>query len=242
MRWRGTARRTIPFVVAATGGFLVAYVIVALFIFPAKLVSSDVPVPNVTGIGYRDAVARLEQAGFKAAKGEQRYQNGTPEGAVLAQSPAPGSIEPRGATVVLDLSRGQRRIEVPRVVGLTLQQAELLVGNAGLQVGQVTETGNDAPRGQVLSSSPAPGTRVPVPSPVNLTVSAGPPSVIVPDVTGQDYASARSLLLQLGFRLGQVTTDTSSAFPPQTVIAQSPAANGRASAGTVINLTISGGP
>lgn len=241
MRGRGLARRGIPYVVAATGGFLLAYLIVALFVFPARLISSDGPVPNVTGIGYDSATARLKRAGFKPAKGEQRYTTAAPEGAVLAQNPMPGALEPKGTSVVLDVSRGQRTGEVPRLVGLTRQQAELAIQNAGLDVGDVTSTKNDAPRGQVLSSSPDGGARVPIPSVVGLVVSDGPSSVRIPDVTGQDYAAARSLLAQLGFVVGAVRVDSTSTFPANTVIGQTPAANSAAAAGATVTLTISGG-
>lgn len=240
-RGRGMARRSIPYLAAATGGFVLAYLVVALFIFPARLVSSDLPVPNVTGIDWAAAKAKLETAGFKVARGEQRYTTGAPEGAILSQSPAPGSIEPKGSAVVLDVSRGQRSGEVPRLVGLTRQQAEMAIQNAGLDIGDVTAMADDAPRGQVLSTSPEAGARVPIPSAVSLVVSDGPGTVHVPDVTGQDYASARSLLGQLGFVVGRVTVDTASTFPPNTVVGQSPAANSSAPAGATITLTIAGG-
>lgn len=242
MKGRGRARRGIPYVVAATGGFLLAYLIVALFIFPAKLISSDQPVPNVTGIGYDSAIARLKRAGFKPKRGERRYTNGEPEGTVLSQSPVAGGVEPKGTAVVLDVSRGQRTGEVPTLVGLTRQQAELAIQNAGLDVGDVTEIENDAPRGQVLSSSPDGGARVPIPSVVSFVVSDGPATVRIPDVTGQDYAAARSLLSQLGFAVGAVQVDSTSILPPNTVIGQTPAAHSAAPAGTTVTLTISAAP
>jgi serine/threonine-protein kinase len=239
---RKLGRRIRPFVVTAASGFLSAYLLVALFIFPNRSDASDQPVPNVTGLAYTDAAAKLEQAGFKAARGEQRYQATAPKGAVLAQTPEPGTVEPRGTTVVLDLSRGQQMGEVPRVVGLTQQQAEMEIGNAGLDVGEVSTLKSDAPRGQVLASSPVAGKSVPLPSPVNLTVSEGPATVMIPDVMGQDYAHARMLLTQLGFKVGHVTVDSSGRFTPNTVIGQSPAANSSAPAGTTISLTIAGTP
>jgi serine/threonine-protein kinase len=242
VKWRKLGRRARPFVVTAAGGFLSAYLLVALFIFPNRSVASDQPVPNVTGIAYTEAVERLAQAGFKAAKGEQRYQATAPKGAVLAQTPEPGTIEPKGATVVLDLSRGQQLGEVPRLVGLTQQQAEIALGNAGLDVGEVSTLKSNAPRGQVLASSPVAGKSVPLPSPVNLTVSEGPATVMVPDVMGQDYNQARALLFQLGFQVGHVTVDSSGRFAPNTVIGQSPAASSNAPAGTTVSLTISGTP
>lgn len=242
MKWRGAARRTIPYLVSATSGFLLAYLIVALFVFPTTLISSDRSVPNVTGISYRDATAKLKQAGFRAVKGEQRYQTGVPEGAVLAQTPLPGSVEVEGTTIVLDVSRGQRMIDVPRVTGMTREQAQVVIETAGLSVGDVQEAASDAPRGQIVSTDPAGGAHAPLPSPVNLTVSAGPATVTIPDITGQDYASARSLLGQLGFLVGSVALDTTSTLPPNTVVSQTPAAHSTAPAGSTITLTISGRP
>jgi beta-lactam-binding protein with PASTA domain len=242
VKWRGLARRAIPYVVSATSGFLLAYLLVAMFIFPAKLISGDTKVPNVVGLSYGDASKRLSTAGFVVVKGGQRYHSSAPSGLVLGQNPLPDATAPKGSRVVLDVSRGQPRGEVPMLVGLTRPQAELALQSAGLAVGEVTEVRNSSPRGQVLSSYPPEGSRVPVPSAVKLRVSSGPPTVNVPDVTVQGYAEARSLLGQLGFVVGTVTVDSSGRFPPNTVIAQSPAAGRPVAAGSTINLTIAGSP
>lgn len=242
MSWRTAVRRPVPYLAAATGGFLLAYVIVALFVFPATLVATDVHVPNVTGLPFPDASALLAKAGLTAARGEQRYDNSAPAGAVLAQNPLPGAVQPKGGSVVLDVSRGQRMVEVPRLVGLTRAQAQQTLENVGLEVGTVTQTDNDAPAGQVLATAPAAGTRVPAPSPVSFTVSDGPAAVSIPDVTGQDYAAARTLLAQLGFAVGTVTYDTTSALPAGAVVAQTPAAGSPAHPGATIDLTLAGHP
>ena len=242
MSLRGGSRRAIPYLAAAAGGFGAAYLIVAFFVFPASLSSADVPVPNVTGLPYADASARLVQSGFRAAKGEQRYDNTAPEGTVLAQNPLPDAVESRGARVVLDLSRGQRMVEVPRVVGMTLPQARQTIESTGLDVGDVTGKDDPAARGTVLASGPLGGTRVPVPSPVALTVSNGPATVTIPDVVGQDYAAARTLLQQLGFAVGEVSVDSTSALPANSVISQSPGAGTTAAAGDTIALVIARHP
>jgi beta-lactam-binding protein with PASTA domain len=184
----------------------------------------------------------LAKAGLKVARGEQRYDNTAPSGSVLAQNPPPGGKQPAGFTVVLDVSRGQRLIEVPRLVGLTRQQAQQTLENAGLEMGVVSQADNDAPLGQVLSTSPAAGARVPVPSPVSFTVSAGPAAVSIPDITGQDVNAARALLTQLGFVVGAVTYDSTSNLPPNAVISQTPAAGSPAHAGARIDITLAGRP
>jgi beta-lactam-binding protein with PASTA domain len=241
-KWRKRLRTLAPYLVSAVAGFALAYLIVAVFIFPSTSVASDLSVPNVTGLAFDDATAKLHDAGFKVSRGERRYDATAPAGQVLGQTPIPGTTEPKGATVVLDVSRGQRSVEVPRVVGLTREQAIAAIENAGLEVGEVSQVENAAPRGQVLLSSPVGGAKAPTPSSVNLTVSDGPATLTVPDLIGQDYGQARSLLSQLGFEVGNVTYEANPAFRDNTIIGQTPAANSSAPAGTTIQLTVAGQP
>ena len=241
-RWRKLLRAAAPYLAAAVGGFAIAYFIVAVFIFPPTTAASDLSVPNVTGLSFDSATARLHDEGFKVSRGERRYDATAPSGQVLAQSPNPGTTEPKGATVVLDVSRGQRSVEVPRVVGLTREQATAELDDACLEVGEVKSVENAAPRGQVLLSSPVGGAKAPTPSNVDLTVSDGPATLTVPDLIGQDYGQARSLLGQLGFEVGDVKYEANPAFRANTVIGQTPAANSSASAGTTIQLTVAGQP
>lgn len=241
-KWLGRLRTAAPYLVSAVAGFVLAYLIVAVFIFPPNSVASDLSVPNVTGLSFDDATAKLHDEGFKVSRGERRFDATAPAGQVLGQTPIPGTTEPKGATVVLDVSRGQRSVEVPRVVGLTREQATAAIEEAGLEVGEVNQVENAAPRGQVLLSSPVGGARAPTPSSVNLTVSDGPGTLTVPDLIGQDFGQARSLLGQLGFEVGKVTYENNPAFRENTVIGQTPAANSSAPAGTTIQLTVAGQP
>lgn len=242
MRWRGGARRGLPYVIAATAGFVFAYLIVAFFVFPATIIPSDRKVPNVVGLRSDEAVTRLRTDGFRTSTGEQRYHASAPAGTVLEQEPPGGAVEAKGAEIVLHVSAGQRRGDVPNVVGMTRQQAELAIENAGLEVGDVEEIRTGTPRGQVTASRPVAGTRVPIPSPVTLTVSIGPASVDMPDVVGENYSRARSVLEQLGLRIGDVTVDSTSLALGNTVIAQSPAAGRAVGAGSRVTLTLSGRP
>ena len=237
--WRGLARRSLPYLIAATGGFVLAYLVVALVIFPARLIPSDRKVPNVVGMPYDDAARRLQIDGFRVTTRDQRFSTAAPAGAVLEQSPAPGTEVPRGETVALDVSRGQRQGEVPPLIGLTVAQAEQALENEGLNLGEVTEREDVAPRGQVIASTPPSATRVPVPSVVTLVVSAGPRTVQLPDVVGQSGSQARALLQQLGFRVA-VQVDSFSSMPAGAVVDQDPAGGRSVRAGSRVTLTVSG--
>jgi serine/threonine-protein kinase len=238
VNWRATSRRLLPYALVAAGGFLVAYLIVAFVIFPPQIIPDDAKVPQVVGLLYDEAVTRLEAAGFKAKQGEERFVELAPKTTVLAQSPPPGATEPRGTEILLDVSAGQRQIQVPSVVGLAQAVAEDAIDKAGLEVGDVKEQESPSARGAVLSTDPAVGTLVAPSTRVDLVVSSGPPAVNAPDVVGQPYASARAMLEQVGLQVGDVTTDSLSTATPQTVISQTPAAGSRVAPGTKISLSI----
>jgi eukaryotic-like serine/threonine-protein kinase len=238
---RGTARRSIPYLVAIMSGFLLAYLIVAFFIFPAHLVTSDTKVPNVVGQTYEAAVAQLRKAGFVPQRGEQRFTAGAASGQVLGQTPLPDAVEPRGTRIVLDVSQGQRTATVPQIIGMTRQQAELALQNSGLEAGDVTQRESPTPRGQVLSSTPAAGQKTPLPSEVSFVVSSGPGQLAVPDVTGQTYSSAAQLLMQVGFRVAPAQLDTITVGAPEgTVTGQDPIGNEPAPPGVTVRLRVAG--
>jgi eukaryotic-like serine/threonine-protein kinase len=240
---RGSARRSIPYLVAIMSGFLLAYLIVAFFIFPAHLVTSDTKVPNVVGQTYEAAAAQLKKGGFVPQRGEQRFTAGAASGQVLGQTPLPDAVEPRGTRIVLDISQGQRTATVPQIIGMTRQQAELALQNAGLEAGDVTQRESPTPRGQVLSSLPAAGQRTPQPSEVSFVVSSGPAQLAVPDVTGQSYASAAQLLMQVGFRVAPAQLDTVTLGAPEgTVTSQDPIGNEPAPPGVTVRLRVAGAP
>lgn len=240
MIWRGWARRLIPYVIAATAGFLIAYLIVAFMIFPAGLVPNDELVPNVVGMTYDDAARRLDRVGFKAERGQSRFHTTVPQGSVLSQNPPSGGRELRGTTITLEVSGGQRFVVVPTLTGLTRGDAEVALDVAGLEVGDIIERPGKAPRGEVIETSPAPGARVTVPSRVSLVLSGGPGDIEMPDVVGSSLPDARLTIQQLGLRLRNIDYDPASSSSDGTVISQTPAAGARAPSGTGVSLRVAG--
>jgi beta-lactam-binding protein with PASTA domain len=94
----------LPFAVTAAAGFVLAYLVVYLFVFPSRLVPDDRPVPDVRGRLADDAERALRDAGFAPRTGERRIDASLAPGTVVTQTPPPGASRPRGAAVVLDVS------------------------------------------------------------------------------------------------------------------------------------------
>lgn len=239
MNWRAAPRTAFPYLLTAAGGFLLAYVLIFLFAFPAEVIPDDADVPNVVGLMYSDAAQRIEKAGFQAVQGESRFHPRAPEGTVLQQDPPAESTQKRGIDVRLAVSAGQRSAPVPQVTGLSEQQARVAIANAGFELGTVRREASDQPRGSIIASTPPAGEMLQLPAVVSIVVSDGPAIVIAPDLVGRTLPDARSMLEQIGLRIGGVGRDTSSFQPENTILSQSPPAGQAVSAGGRINVTVS---
>lgn len=239
MNWRAAPRRAFPYLIAAVGGFLISYVAVFLFAFPAEVLPDDGILPNVVGKTFENASAILQKAGFPAQQGETRFHKTIPANVVLQEDPPAGSRQKRGTAVVLALSGGQRSAEVPVTTNMSQQQARISIENTGLTLGTVTEQLGDQPRGLVIASSPPAGTKVQLPGSVDIVMSKGPAVVQVPDLYGRTVGEARSMIEQLGLRVAGISRDTSSLQPENTVIRQLPSAGQTVSAGGPVSLTVS---
>ena len=239
MNLRALPRRAFPYLIAAVGGFLIAYVVVFFFAFPAEVVPDDGILPNVVGKTFEDASALLQKAGFPAQQGETRFHRTIAANVVLQEDPPAGSRQKRGTSVVLALSGGQRSAEVPVVTNMSQQQARIAIENTGLIMGTATEQLSDLPRGLVVASSPPAGTKIELPGSVDIVLSKGPATIQVPDLYGRSIGEARSMIEQLGLRIAGISRDTSSLQPENTIIRQLPEAGRTVSAGGPVSLTVS---
>ena len=64
---------------------------------------------------------------------EEVFDRNIPEGAVVSQSPANGTLT-RGGTVTLTISKGPRMVEVPSYIGKQAAEAKRALEGLGFQV------------------------------------------------------------------------------------------------------------
>ncbi|HRX60209.1 MAG TPA: PASTA domain-containing protein [Candidatus Competibacter sp.] len=175
-----------------------------------------------------------------------------PAGKVAAQVPTAGTSIGYNTTVNLVVSSGsQPPVVAPRVVGLTLADATVVINNVGLTVGFVSrQTSNTVEEGRVISQNPLMTASVPVGWPVNLVVSLGPipedpaarPQTLVPDLTGLTLAAATTKLIEANLQVGLVSNQRSAEVPAGQVIRQSPASDSTVAISSKVNLVMSFGP
>ncbi|MFE0820587.1 Stk1 family PASTA domain-containing Ser/Thr kinase [Streptomyces sp. NPDC058847] len=102
----------------------------------ALVVSKGGPidVPDVTGDDLADARAELTEAGLKVKVADEQVNSEHDKGQVARQTPGPGSRAAEGDTVTLTVSKGPEMIEVPDVVGDSVDDAKRKLEDAGFEV------------------------------------------------------------------------------------------------------------
>lgn len=133
---------------------------------------------------------------------------------------------------------------VPNVMGLTPEEAETVLKNAGLVLGYTSERCSfTTPIGRIITQSPMPGLHIPPGSSVDIVISTGPcPSNIVPDVIGILLSTAIDEITYAGLTVGTVSEECSDTVPSGYVISQDPIGGALVSPETPVNLVVSSGP
>ncbi len=104
-----------------------------------------VKVPDLRGFSVRQARLNLEAVGFKLGDLEWTTADSLPEKVVVFSYPRSGTEIPYGSDVNLMVNRGpyQQTIFVPRLIGLSLDEARARLEEKGLKVGLVTRVINE---------------------------------------------------------------------------------------------------
>jgi beta-lactam-binding protein with PASTA domain len=201
--------------------------------------SGEVNTPNVVGQTLADAEAILAGKGLHVAQpiGEE-YSTKVPKGSVIRQEPTADILLKKGDSVSLVASLGIHYVNVPtQLVGLTQAEAKTALRAAGLKVGAVVPRNSDAPVGQVLSTDPPSGSKVPQGSAITLFVSNA--MVKVPDVVGKDLTTAEGLLQQAGFTVVErPAPEFDKRRPENVVVSQTPSGGTFAQSGPDHPVTV----
>jgi serine/threonine-protein kinase len=202
------------------------------------VVSTGVPkssVPDVRGQQLGDAVSNLGKVQLQA-KIAYVYSD-KPQNVVVGESPAPDSQVPQGTEVRINVSKGLKPVPVPNVTGQPFANAKSALQGQGFTVVR-TDIQSTQPKGQVISTDPAAGTEVPRGSKITVSVSKGPGTTQVPDVTQQNQSDATTILKQAGFSVGVVYQPTTDPSGDGIVLSQDPIGGSNGTAGETVVITV----
>jgi serine/threonine-protein kinase len=219
--------------------FITGYVLITFLFFPGFGRSAIVTVPDLTDRSAGSADRALDRLGLEMQRGGTMPNARVRQGRVLMQSPLPGEEVARGSTVRIVLSAGPEVRQVPVIQGMARAEIIGLLQRHGFRVA-VRRVSDRRESGTILGLIPAAGQRAAVGSIVVILISNGPPFVRVPPVVGLASADARARLQAVGFEVGRLGYDPSSAEPAGTVVAQTPVAGDSLRQGSGVRLTLAG--
>jgi serine/threonine-protein kinase len=201
--------------------------------------NATVQVPFVQGITEGLARDKITNAGLEPIV-QRRPSEKVPLGIVFDQNPEGGNHANKGDQVVLTVSLGKPKVEVPDVRKQSVQDAVGELTKRGLNPKEYEVTSSQQP-GTVTGQSPAPGTQVVKGTTVRINVSQGLPPVIIPsDLIGKSEAAATSELQGLGFNVSTQPQDSTK--PQGTVVDTNPKPGSSVQRGSQVTLLVSKGP
>jgi serine/threonine-protein kinase len=131
--------------------------------------------------------------------------------------------------------------KVPAVRGMAAATAQAELQNVGFTVKVGQGRHSNLPKGDVIATDPAIGSKAKTGSTVTLIESIGPVKISVPQVTGVPLAQARSELRKAGLTPGAVTSAASSTIPAGIVISTTPVAGTSWPKPKPVGITVSAG-
>jgi eukaryotic-like serine/threonine-protein kinase len=226
--------------------------------------AKPVVVPRVVGQTQGAAVQALTAVGLKPVL--QNVPSNQPAGTVVGQKPPAGKEVDKGAEVTVNVSTGTGQptttatttttststtttgvttttaapVRVPRVVGLAQTPALRRLNVLGLRP-TVVYVRSSQPANRVVSQLPKSGTSLRPGARVRVNVSTGPnpqPNTAVPNVVGQDQATAAQTLRDAGFKVAVLNRPTADQSKDGLVVEQQPRASSNIPGGSQVTIFI----
>ncbi len=190
-------RRWLPWLIGALILLLIAGAAAAAYFISRP---KQVVVPTVINLQLNVGRTVLLNAGFHVAV--INVHSSHPVGVVIGEDPTPGGKADKGSTVTLSVSQGLGNTTIPSVLGLGEAAAKKELRRKHLDPRAVMQPSTRYGVGEATGTDPAAGHQVPAGTQVTLFISSGKPEKAVPNVVGQDQATASAELTAAGFQVG----------------------------------------
>jgi serine/threonine-protein kinase len=202
---------------------------------------SRVVVPSTVGADANEVAAALSPLGLQYIVVEERYSEMIDAGRVIESSPSGGEKIDQGGTIKIVLSKGPERYAIPMLVGLTPTAAKNLIAKSPLKLAPIIEVFSETvPKGFVISSSPATGSKVKRGSLVTITVSKGKEQVSYASYVGKNGEQALTELTEAGFNVTSTYAFSEVRLAGE-VISQNPVGGAAIDKGSAVAIVISKG-
>lgn len=172
------------------------------------------PVPEFTGMLPAEAQQIAHQQNLKVEIVDSLFLEDAAPGAIVDQIPGPGHGVKQSRTIFLTInSTHPETVTLPQLTDISFRQAQVLVENSGLQVGNISyqpsEYDNLVLNVQIDSTNILPGKQFPKGTAIDLVVGRRPgnQTTSLPDLIGLTIEDAQSTLTASMLNSGVIIYD-----------------------------------
>ncbi len=216
-------KRSIGLLVAAiVGGLLLALLVGGGVLFVNSLFSvKEVEVPDLISMSENEAREKLGVSSLILEVTERVYNKDIPEGSIISQNPKPNEKNKITNPVKVVVSKGPRKVVVPNLVGESYDKVKLILDGEGLVEGKFEQEYSEYPNGFVIRQSITAGISVDEGTTIDYAISIGPEKFVMPTYIGAGIEDVKTDLIVKDLILGNITYESSSQYPADTVLDQS---------------------
>ncbi|MEV2222821.1 Stk1 family PASTA domain-containing Ser/Thr kinase [Nocardia vinacea] len=233
-------RRNLYIALGAAAAVIVAFALFWVLIGPGAR-PDQVAIPDLSNRSAQQAQDSLQKLGFTVAI-QQKPDNKVATGNVISTQPLGGSRVDKGSTITVQVSSGPAQVQIPRLDGMTQEQAEQQLNASGLRMDPNVQRKPSSAQetDKVIGTDPSAGSRVDVDRAIVVILGSGPEQIRVPNVVGQDISVAQpNLVDSSGFKIN--IQEVPSSKPKGEVLSTNPAGGTSADKGSTVTVQVSSG-
>ncbi|HVE60973.1 MAG TPA: PASTA domain-containing protein, partial [Chitinophagaceae bacterium] len=135
-------------------------------------------VPSVTGKSLQAVTSMLEEKGFEVVVQDSVYYDSLPPSVIVKQVPEADAVVKVNRTVYVTINRVvPPDVEMPNLLGFSFRNAEMVLNNMGLKLGDTTfkpDFAKNSVLGQSFKGNAiSPGTKIKIGSRISLVLGSG---------------------------------------------------------------------
>lgn len=222
---------------------LLFVITIATTYFGLKLTQvKEVLLPNTVGMSKIEAEKTIKDLKLVYTELEPQFSPDVPEGYIISQEPKfmDGYTVKEKSEVKVVVSKGQEITKVPKVVGLTKEEAIKALEDANLLAEVIEEASKTVEEGYVISQETKENTEISAGETIKIHVSIGTgiEQVTVPYLTGKTEAEAKKLLTDNKLKVKEVIYQEDKTKDDGIVLKQDKEAGTTVDAETGITITV----
>ena len=223
------------------GGIILFIItIVATYFIMNAFEKKDVQVPDLVNMEKSQAEAKAKELKLQLVVGEEAYNKDVLAGCVISQNPAymPDFKIKEGSEITVVISKGKNTVIMPKVVGMSKDDAVTQLEDLDLIVNVVEEYDKKVEAGYVIKQDVDAKKEIDAGETVTITVSKGIEKVTVPNLVGKTEAEAKKAITDAGLKLKSTYTYNDESKAEGVVLYQDVEADTEVEKNTSISITI----